>query len=115
MAKKYIPFEAWCSSIPSGDKRDKSFIRLTSEFLNHPAFTCLSRSARLLYIYMASTAAGKTSFKLTHTQAEHKGFTKNTFDRAKAELVKAGFISEVRQGRTRQPNEYRFTPDKWKT
>ncbi len=90
------------------------FTRIGKSLLRHPAFTALNSSARLLYICMVEACAGKREFTFTVSDYKACGFAKNTFLRAKEELIQGGFIVVIELGRTtRTPNKYAFS-DRWK-
>ena len=112
MGRKRTKLNFW----ETGKSTDETehFARVSKSLLRHPSFTALGSSARLLYLCMVEACAGKREFTFTLSDYKACGFAKQTFLRAKDELIKAGFIAVSECGRnTRTPNKYRFIDD-WK-
>ena len=111
MAKRKTPLNAWETVNPS---EEVHYVRISKSLLQHKAFTELSFSARHLYLCMCEGCANKLSFKFAHGHYTAYGFTKPTFTRARNELIRAGFLSLEKCGKTnRTPNVYRWCFD-WK-
>ena len=105
--RKTLPF--WESAEEQGH-----FVRIGKSLLQHKSFRSLGTSARLLYICMTEAAAGKPEFRFSKSDYLAYGLARNTFLRAREELIAAGFIAVIECGRTtRKPNRYRFI-DVWK-
>ena len=104
--KKRAPIPFWESPEPSA----QHFGRIYPELDKHPAFVGLSFSAKYLYHSMIQVACGNREFHFTVKEYEARGMNHKTFERARDDLIKAGFIEIARNGRTtRQPNIYRFS------
>ena len=98
-----------------GNDQEKRFIQVGTSLMHNKKFQALSITARYLYFCMAMDAGGVFTFTFSkHTATVNYGFAYSTFLRAKRELLDAGFIRTVSNGRiTREPNRYGFIL-KWK-
>jgi len=111
MSKKKPDIEGWLCAENTSSK-GQTFIRLTSDLLNAQPFTALSYSAQILYIRMSAAAAGRIEFVYPFSFYKNR-MAKETFVRAKKELIDNGFITERQMKNLRKPNIYRFSFD-WK-
>lgn len=106
MARRRKPLPSWATA--KADGIEQRFIQLGNTLLLHPAWSELSSNAARVYIHMMLESGGNIEF--TMPGRVYKRFTtKPAFQRAKAELIEAGFISEVKSGEsTRTDSIYRF-------
>ncbi|WP_317854164.1 hypothetical protein [Chakrabartyella piscis] len=110
MASKRTPFKAWESS-KAGGIEDR-YIRLGNSIMLHDRYIELSANAKVIYSYMRLEAGGKLEFEFSVSKYS-KLMAKNTFFKAKKELIDAGFIDEVSNRKNlRLPNIYRFS-NRW--
>jgi len=73
----------------------------------------LSGNAFMVYAYMKLEAGGSVVFEFPRSKYISM-IAENTFQRAKAELLEAGFIEvEENNANLRRPNKYRFSAH-WK-
>ena len=79
----------------------------------HEKMRGLGGNAFMLYSYMKLEAGGKPVFEFP--KSKYIPFmAENTFQRAKVELIEAGFIEvEENNANLRRPNKYRFSTH-WK-
>ena len=105
--KRLHEIEPWlCGKNCEG--RGLTFARVTSDLLNSAPFNALSFGAQILYVRMTVRAAGKREFTFPHA-LYHPSFSNAAFERARNELVSAGFIEiKSSNGNLRQPNVYAF-------
>ena len=96
------------SVFTSGNKKETRFIQVGNCFLNHPKVTKLSPIALKLYLCMLMEAGGKPETELSHGRAKKYGIPSTTFDRAKDELIKEGFIVQVSDLQMRRFAKSRF-------
>lgn len=109
-------FASWRHNEQYKSKNNKinSFVALPHTLLMNENFIRLKQTTKVIYIYMTDYANGLQSFTFPKSIYE-KITTKQTFQNAKDELEKLGFIEVVGFGKnTRTENEYKFI-DKWKT
>lgn len=109
--KKPTPFKPWETMKDNGI--ENRYIRMGDTQMLHPAFLHLSASAKELYLYMKLESAGKLIFEMPKSKYL-KFMTNPTFERAKKELISAGFL-EIEADRRHQfkATQYRFSV-KWK-
>ena len=106
--KKITPFHAY----ETDNKEDKNYIRLTKTLLMHTKFIKLSKSAKVLYVYMRLWAYPNMEFTYPINTAK-RIMTKNTFLKSINDLEKGGFIEIVfRNKYSHQMNVYKFS-NKW--
>lgn len=106
MSRKKKPLSPWVTA--KDDGIETRFIQIGNSFLLHPAWLNLSAGAKVLYIHMSLESGGKIEFKMPH-KVYSKFTTRPTFQKAKNELIKAGFIEVKKCGaNTRTENIYRF-------
>ena len=108
MARKRRKLNQWETGKP--EEIGEHFGRVSKSLLRHPSFIALGFSARLLYLCMVEACAGKPEFTFTAADYKACGVPKNTFLRAKKELIDGGFIRVICCGKTtRQPSKYAFS------
>lgn len=106
IAKK-TPLRSWETATEDGTS--DIYIRLGLSLLDCSAFNALGKSSQLVYIRMMQRAKGKSTFTCPRSFYE-KYFTPNTFDKAKKELLKIGFIEVVRDNKhTGKETLYKFS------
>ena len=97
-----------------GRKSDDRHVRLTKDMLMDPKYQKLSGGACKLYQYMKMWAAGQTT--VTFASSMLKGaMSRDSFIRARNELVEAGFIDWLNPGLTTEKHhtgEYELS-DRW--
>ena len=92
----------------------KSFVALPHSLLMNETFKRLRPSSKIIYMYMTDYSNGLQDFIFPKSIYE-KITTKRTFENARKELEKYGFIEVTVFGKnTRTENQYRFI-SKWKT
>lgn len=108
--KKITPFKEWETTKENGV--EKRFIRIGSTKLAR--MTELSPSAFKVLVCMCMESAGNQTFVFPNSK--YKDYmSRNTFLKAKDELVKMGYIEEVENNKNlRRANVYKFTVD-WKS
>ena len=93
-----------------GTGRNIPFVRVPVNLLQSKKYNDLTLSAQKLYICMALESKGHIEFMFPQSTALDYGFSAATFNRAKDDLIKNGFIILKSSGRlTREKNEYRFS------
>ena len=97
-SRKPVPFRPWETTKENGI--EKRYIRRGDTQMMNPAFLQLSASAKELYIYMKLESAGKMEFEFPKKKYL-KFTTAPTFEKAKKELINAGFL-EVEADRHHQ-------------
>lgn len=109
--QKKTPFSPWQTCKDNGI--EERYIRLGNSQLLHPAMLSLSDRATVVYIYMLLESGGNRQFTFPRSKAKQL-MGNDTFQKAKAELIKKGFIKEKQNNANlRKPNIYEFTED-WK-
>ena len=113
MSRKNPPaIEPWLCG-KNCEARGQTFARVTSDLVNSEPFNKLSFGAQILYVRMTVRAAGRREFTFPHS-LYHACFSNAAFERARNELVKAGFVEIVaKNGNLRLPNVYSFSFE-WK-
>lgn len=108
---KKTPFPPWITAKMNGE--EARYIRLGNSLLMNPAMLNLSPSAFQIYTYMLLESGGRQQFEFPYSKYG-RIMSKPTFQRAKRELVSAGFIEVIRSNQNiRTPSEYRFS-ESWK-
>lgn len=109
MRKKYAKYKVERWKAESGDTK---FVQLHHSLLNHAAFSALTPTTRLLYIYMRDYSNGKYEF--TYPYKIYKNIcTKACFQTALKALRDNGFIKIKFHGKeSRTENIYTFS-DEW--
>ena len=115
--KQSLVFATWKHDVnykASRGEKLNSFVGLPHSLLMNKNFLQLNPTSKLVYIYMLDYSNGE--IETTFPQSIYSKITcKSSFENAKKELTKYGFIEEVANGRfTRTENIYKFS-DKWKT
>ena len=85
-----------------GRKEKGAFLRLPKAIINSPKFYTLSGNATKLLIQVASQYNGYNNGDLqaSYHVLKHQGWrSENTLNRARKELLEAGFLVKTRQGR----------------
>lgn len=78
-------------------------------------FHDLHHGAAVLYLCMCMEAGGKPEFVFPEAAAKKYGFARNSFERYRGELIKAGVICVKSSGKaTREKNIYAFQTG-WKS
>lgn len=109
--RKKTPFKEWESCAPG--LQDGRFMRLSNSQMLHSKMRGLGNGAFRLYSYMKLEAGVNPIFEFPRSQYISL-MSENTFQRAKAELIAAGFIDETENNaNVRKPNKYRFST-RWK-
>lgn len=110
--KRKTKFKIWESAKANCD--DGRFMRMSNSLMLHPTTMSLSGSAYKVLGYMILESAGKRVFEFP--RKKWRNFMSNsTFQSAKNELIKKGYIELLESGRiTKTPNLYRFSSG-WKT
>lgn len=104
---KKTPLKPWETATEDGTS--DLYIRLGLSLLDNPAFNALGKSSQLVYIRMVQRAKGKSTFTCPRSFYE-KYFVPNTFDKAKKELLKIGFIEVVQDNKyTGKETLYKFS------
>ncbi len=108
---KKTPFPPWQTLKQDGI--EKRYVRLANTQLCASAMNNLSNTAFRVYVHMLLESEGKREF--TFPVSKYKKFTtKPTFQKAKEELIAAGFIVERQNNSNlRKANVYEFS-DEWK-
>ena len=109
---KTRPLLPWLSA--NMDCVDRRFVQIGNSFLLDSRTQNLSAGAKLTYICMALESGGKADFEFTKTAATKYGIATASFRRYVEELVDAGFVNRISGKSSQQPNQYRFTPERWK-
>jgi hypothetical protein len=109
--KSKTPFKPWETTKENGI--EERFIRYGNSQLLHPVYKSLSSASKEIYQYMKLESGGCIDFEFPASKYLDL-MSKHTFLKAKAELIKKGFI-EVKQNNKniRKPNIYRFSAE-WK-
>ena len=84
-------FKPWLTGKP-GKEGSGRFNQIDNSWYLHEAVCELSGNAYKLYQSMAIESGGKPFVEFSHKTASKYGIAKNTFDRARDELIKEGFI-----------------------
>ena len=92
--------------------KNAAFFRVYEPLLYSKAFLKLTPNARLLYMAMGLSAKGRERFTFPHS-AYTKLVSKDSFVRARSQLIESGFIVEMERYRTR-PTVYSLSSD-WMT
>ena len=92
------------------DPHKSGFFRVYRDLFADSAFQSMTKNAQILYIAMGIESRGSVSFRFPHS-AYRQFMSKDGFEKAKAQLVERGFITEKRYRTV--PNEYAFS-DRWK-
>ena len=85
------PLPAYAVDKPSNHD---AFVRVSFSLLRNPSFKSLSANAQVLYIRMMAEAKGKWEFQFPQ-RCYHGIMARATFQRAKNELIDAGFIEQM--------------------
>ena len=109
---KTRPLLPWLSA--NMDCVDRRFVQIGNSFMLDSRTQNLSAGAKLTYICMALESGGKADFEFTKTAATKYGIATASFRRYVEELVDAGFVNRISGKSSQQPNQYRFTPERWK-
>ena len=107
-------FKPWLTG-KKGKEGSGRFNQIDNSWYLNKAVCDLSGNAYKLYQSMAIESGGKPFVEFSHKTAAKYGIAKNTFDRARDELIKEGFIefrAEENLYRYRS-NIYRFS-ETWK-
>ena len=108
---KKTPFPPWQTLKQDGI--EKRYVRLANTQLCDNVMNKLSNAAFRVYVHMLLESEGKREFTFPASKYE-KFTTKPTFQKAKKELIAAGFIVEKQNNSNlRKPNVYEFS-DEWK-
>lgn len=83
----------WMSCTP--DCKEKRFVQLGTSLLQCEAFHSLPAGARMLYIFMVCTAAGRPRFWFDYTTARDYCVSETSFYRNRDTLVQNGFIVPI--------------------
>ena len=113
-AARNCEFKPWLTAKP-GKTGSGRFNQIDNSWYLSKAVCALSGNAYKLYHSMAIESGGKPFVEFSHKTAAKYGIAKNTFDRARDELVKSGFI-EMRPDENMyryRSNIYRFI-EAWK-
>ena len=108
----FIPF--W-TCYENNKPWNNQYIQLTRELVESPEFCALNYSAQILYIRMCECACGRSSFRYSASDYEGR-MPKDRFQRAKKELIEAGFITVTNEDvnrKSRKPTEFHFS-NAWK-
>lgn len=94
------------------EKNDTKFVALYHSLLNHIAYTSLSKTSKLIYIYMRDYSNGKYEF--TYPYRMYKNIcSKGSFNKAVKELRENGLIKLKFHGQfSKTGNIYTFS-DEW--
>ena len=104
MSRKKAPFHSY-----EGRKSKDKHIRLTEDMMLNPNYLKLSSSAKEVYSYMKLWACGEIEFNYAISLAL-KYTSRNTFIKAKNELLEKGFIELVSGNKFAHiPNRYKFS------
>ncbi len=108
---KKTPFAPWESMKDNGD--EARYIRAGNSQLLHPQTLNLNHAAFRVYHYMRLESAGKRVFKFPKSKYI-KFISADGFNKAKQELIEAGFVDEVENNANlRKANVYQFS-ERWK-
>ena len=81
-------------NIPTGSKKNVPFFRVYADLLRSKQFQALTPTARMLYIDMG-IESGKNIDDFVFPRREYsERYGHRTFQKAKAQLIEAGFIKE---------------------
>lgn len=106
MARRRKPLPDWATA--KGDGIEQRFIQIGNSLMYHPAWNKLSPNAVRVYIHMMLESGGKIQFTMPH-RVYSQFVSGPAFQRAKAELIEAGFILEEKNGKgTRSDSVYKF-------
>ena len=109
--RKPVPFPPWTTTTENGI--EKKYIRVGITLLQSESFLKLSDKAKTLYLYMLFESGGHMEFKFPWAKAKQI-CSKESFQRAKAELIEEGFIVEKQNNANRRKaNVYAFSTG-WK-
>lgn len=109
MPRKRAPFYPY-----EGRKIKDKHIRVTEDMMLHSNYLKLSASAKVVYSYMKLWACGDIEFDYPISLAL-KYTSKNTFLRAKEELIENGFIEVVYISKLGNiSNRYKFSTNWYK-
>lgn len=102
--RKRSPPETWKTK-----KGDEKFVAMYHEMINDISYTSLSKTARLIYMYMRDYSNG--AFEFTYPYRMYKNIcSKSTFSNCINELEEHGFIKLKINGKfTRTENVYNFS------
>jgi hypothetical protein len=104
-------FNEWESCVPG--LQDGRFMRLSNSQMLHEKMRGLSGNAYKLYGYMKLEAGGALVYEFPRRKFI-SFMSENSFGRARAELIDAGFIEEEENNaNVRKANKYRFS-SRWK-
>ena len=106
----FVPFPEYFTLTNGKEKR---FIRKGASMMRSKQYIELSATAKVIFDYMALEAGREKHFIFPYSACEEQ-MSKNTFFRARNELIEAGFITVVENNANlRKPNVYSFS-SKWK-
>ena len=94
---------------------EKRFMALPHSILNHPSFTSMKSSSKLIYIYMSDYVTKSFCNEFQYPHNVYKNIVSNeTFKRAIEELEEHGFIEVIGEGKWNfTKTTYKFST-KWK-
>lgn len=111
MARTRGKLKEWASA---KDDLRESFAQIGRSVLQHPAFLRLYPPTRFVYICMIESSGGQREFSFPRAIYRRYGIAESTFDRAKKQLIREGFIRVLQSGASNKtPNKYQFSYD-WK-
>ena len=111
MRRRRKPLPPWATATEDGIER--RFIQIGGTLLSSEAYQRLSANAARIYFHMMFESGGKIEFEMPFGKYK-KIMWRDAFQRAKNELIEAGFIELSESGANlRKPNVYRFSK-KWK-
>lgn len=112
--KKKYSLPIWLYNPNVENSENSNFIRLSHSQLTHKSFLKLSKTAKLIYIYMVNYSKGKREFSFPHRIYKNL-VTKPTFTNVIDELNKFGFVEKTESGKfTRTESKYKFLTDWYK-
>jgi len=104
-----VPFEKW-----EGACEDDTYIRITSHMMKHPAYVGLSASSKELYLYLKDWAGFKNDEVKYSSELASLFMTRNTYYRARDELISKGFIYWLNKPTSQDGKRKRTTGTKYK-
>ncbi len=110
-SKKHGDLKSWCSASFSS-KDETPFVVIGKSLLQHPVFTGLKASSRMMYLTMALLCRGQNQYTFGRTQEQRFGIAPKTALGCKHELEASGFIASKKQAY--KPTVFSFT-NEWKS
>lgn len=109
---KSHPLKPWLSA--RSDCKEGRFIQVGNSFFLDKRIHNLSAGAIHTYLCFSMESGGKPTFEFPKAAAAKYGIPIASFRRYVDELVDAGFIHRSSGKASQQPNQYRFSMERWK-